>query len=263
MKYPACCPQTNWMMVTPERLGKAKLSPAAPVAGDRGTLLGCTKCDTLWYLKHDQTQLFRVPPDRAPRVTTWAAEPTQPPAAVIDALESIGATRRTRWGAPGQALTFPGRGATRDGRELPRCLLRFQQGPPLGLGYGEVLLASELARLEPSPEAVEPVVRQVTTIEWESGRGLALTPVRAPNGEGLNLNWTVHFFSDLGVLGKDLVLARQTVAFSSEKIFAEDKSSITLVVADWNEEHLRWCTPMPSGIQTWMERAWTTYERTP
>ena len=124
-----------------------------------------------------------------------------------------------------------------------------------------MLLASELASLEPSPEVLPPVVRQVTTIEWESGRGLALTPVVTPDGKGLYLNWTVYFFAARGVLGKDLDLTTQKVRFSRKRIYAEAKDQITLVVADWDEDLLRLCPPMPEeGLpEDWMKLGWRSW----
>ncbi len=180
------------------------------MTGGRGYTLACSACGSRWFLDGQKQQLFRVSDGPSPLLEAQSAELQRPPPTVLASLAAIGATRKRHWvaaGARGVAphgwytLAFPGRGRTLDGRALPRVLLRFQGLPPLGVDdklWGEVLLARDLQSLEPSPEALPPEVRQVSTLHWESGRGLACTPILAPGERKMSLNWTVHFMARRG-----------------------------------------------------------------
>jgi hypothetical protein len=262
------CPATSHRLPWAEALPRDGLGAPVPVTGGRGYLLACSACESRWFLDHEKQQLFRVSQGPSPLLEAWAAEPQRPPAAILATLASIGATQQRHWIAAGaravpphgwHTLAFPGQGRTRDGRALPRVLLRFQGLPPIEKDsklWGEVLLARDLESLEPSPEALAPEVRQVSTLHWESGRGLACTPVLAPRGRRMSLNWTVHFLGKRGVVGQDLVLGSEYFSVPRKQFIIEEPDKIALVVADWDDGLLPLVPPKPPGLPEWMYLAW-------
>ena len=181
----------------------------------------------------------------------WASERQGLPSGIMDALGTIGGIGWHKW------LSFPGQGRSRDGRTHARMLLTFKDLPHLRPGsWGELMLSQDLLSFEASPLALPPDIRQVATLERESGRGIATTPVQAPDGRLFNLNWSINFVSRLGLVGQDLRLHDLHFSSPRESFIEEEEHKITLVRADRDEDLLRFCPPMPEGLPAWMRMAW-------
>ena len=175
---------------------------------------------------------------------------------MIRVLETIGASRKSVWAEGKPRLYFPCRGHTHDGRTLERCLVQFNQGPPMPGPAGGTLMIRDLAAIEPSHEALPPAVRQVATMEWECGRGYAPTPVVTPDGERFVLNWVVNFFAAHGWLGRDLALADELFDVPANRVVTEDAERLTVAKGDWDAALMGLCPPQPPGLPKWMHLAW-------
>jgi hypothetical protein len=142
--------------------------------------------------------MMRVDPDREADVDEWNHHPRLATSAQLDALRAIGAP------ATG-LLSIPCACRTRSGVELPHCVVRLQNRPPLW--GGRVLFLDEVVDVEPSPHALPLDVRAAVFDADEIAMGFAPTLVRTPSGRRYLIDIDQYFFFADQTQGKDVKLA--------------------------------------------------------
>lgn len=166
-----------------------------------GTLYECSRCRTPWVRGARASDLRPVPKSRRRLFRQWCARPQVLPLPLLRAARAIGAVRYDDF------WYVPCRVKLRDGTILDRCVVSFQDSPPLDDWRGNLRLAADIAELMPSPDALPLAVRRATADFWDAPYGGALAGT--PDGQYVHVHPGAQFAGLRGIELAQLRLVRQ------------------------------------------------------
>jgi hypothetical protein len=202
----------------------------------RGSLYECPQCKQAWYLDAAQEMMTVVSPKKIHSLEQWGSAPQLLPESLWLKAKKIGATPAHRLANDPHYAEIPCRIQVRQGKTIDRCLLIFSPQPPLAPDPEKLFEVGEVAELEPSDFTLPLPVRRACCLSSESKPGEAATLARTADKKYFRLNWSVNFFDENGIPGKDLVLAEQPVQGRASRtpLINEDLGRITTVRVDWS-----------------------------
>ena len=245
---PGACPacdggwstlQFNWRLALAEPLGdwgRYTRTLLIKKILRRGSLYECPRCRQAWYLDAAQEMMTVVSPARIHSLDQWGSSPQLLPEPLWPKAKAIGATPAHRLSNDNRYAEIPCRIQTRQGKIIDRCLLIFSSQPPLAGDPEKLIGIGEVTELAPSDLTLPLSVRRACCLSSESKPGEAATLARTADKKYFRLNWSVNFFDEGGIPGKDLALAAKSAKDRSIRapLINEDLDKITVVMVDWS-----------------------------
>ncbi len=243
-RTPGACPacdggwqtiQFNWQLALSEPQGdwgRYTRTLLRKKAFRRGSLYQCPRCAQAWYLDAAGELMTVVSPEKAGLLERWGASPQTLSDSHWLKAKLIGATPAHQLSNDPQYAEVPCRIQTRQGKKIDRCLIVFSSEPPLAEDPGSLVWPDEIAELEPSDFALPRFVRRSSCLSRETKPGSAPTAVETPDQKTFLLNWSVNFFDEDGVPGKNLALAKKND--KRARLVGEPLDRITYVRVDWS-----------------------------
>ena len=174
-----------------------------PVALRVGTLFRCQSCGQPWYRCGEPAMMNFVPGDRLDVVLRWNELEIVLPTAAASVLQTIGPTPP---GLYGDGRRTPCAVTTIDGERIDRAVV-VELGRAPFEWWGPSRLATEIAELRPSPDALPWAVRAATSLAEETRMGFSPTLVESPTGELMWLNCIQNFLDQPGWAAADVAVA--------------------------------------------------------
>jgi hypothetical protein len=198
----------------------------------RGSLYGCPQCAQAWYLDAAQELMTVISKEKVVFLERWGSKPQTLLEALWLKAKLIGATPAHRLSNDPQYAEVPCRVQTYQGKKIDRCLIVFNLEPPLAEDQSNLLWPGEVAELEPSDFALPLSLRRASCLSRETKPGHAPTAVETPDQKHFLLNWSVNFFEEDGIPGKNLVLAKRIE--KRARLVGEPLDQITYIPVDWS-----------------------------
>jgi hypothetical protein len=229
----------NWKYATTAARPESKLDSLVfiePQPLRYGTLFRCRSCGQPWYLDGEQQFMNFMPRDRLPLIQDWNRQPIALRSEHVSELRKIGRTPPDLYGNGAQFHETPCAVTAGRGERFELAIVSLERHPPFE-DWRTCRLATEIARIEPSPYALPLAIRVASSQAEEMRMGLAPTLVEAPDGALLTLNSTQSFLVREGCPSSEVVLSNRQVNLKKLPPVYSRPEGIVYFVAD----------PIPDG----------------
>jgi len=177
-----------------------------------------------------------VPRDRLPLIQDWNRQPISLRSEHVSEIRRIGRTPPDLYGNGSQYHETPCAVTTDQGERFELAIVSLQRHPPFE-DWRTCRLATDIARIGPSPYTLPLAVRVASSQADEIRMGLAPTLVEAPDGVLLTLNWTQSFLVREGCPSSEVVLSNKPVNLKKLPPVYSQPKEVVYFVAD----------PIPEG----------------
>lgn len=182
----------------------------------------CKECGQKWLLSFhpfdkERVDLFPFNENQKPKYEEWAKNLVVPTEEQMKILSQIIGINGDIYGNCKDYIDVPCKVTLNDGQVRDFSLIRFANGmPDEEIDNKNAFWLNQVAKIEPSENALPYLVRLETSLAEEHTNSYAPTLIENPEGKVFELNWTKYFFTTKKYKGSQFKLYKNPHAYFSE-----------------------------------------------